>query len=200
MKQYNDERLVHIYVETESSDAFGEIMNRYRNSLLTYLFSIVKQKSVADDIFQETFIKVVQHLKSGKYENNGKFSSWLFRIAHNVAIDYLRRSRDSKTVSGSSFETQMALCPAPADVDINQLMQEEDSKATLRSLICQLPAELSEVLVLRYYMDLSFRRVAEHLGVTQNVAVFRIRKGIDTLHRMIEKQHPAVHLREWAAA
>ncbi|GHU97119.1 RNA polymerase subunit sigma-24 [Bacteroidia bacterium] len=199
MKQYNDERLVQFFMETESSDAFAEIMSRYRKPLLVYLVSIVKQKSIADDVFQETFIKVVQHLKGGKYENSGKFSSWLFRIAHNVSIDYLRRIRDSKTVSGSSFETQMMLRATPASADIDRLEQEENGKATLRSLICHLSEELREVVVLRYYMDLNFREMAEHLGVNQNVAVFRMRKALETLQIMMNKKNPAVQL-QWAAA
>jgi RNA polymerase sigma-70 factor (ECF subfamily) len=197
MKKYSDEELVQLFI-AGSSNALDELISRHKKQLLGYLVSIVGQKSIADDVFQETFIKVIERLKDGKYVDNGKFASWLFRVAHNVAIDALRRQHgiaDAVDIEAdSSIQKHVT-----EDVDVEQFTLAEQDKTTLRSMICRLPKEQCEVLTLRYYMNLSFKEVAEHLDVGVNTALGRMRYAIANLQKMIEKDNPEMYQR-WKAA
>jgi RNA polymerase sigma-70 factor (ECF subfamily) len=193
MKKYSDEKLVQLFI-AGSSDALDELISRHRKQLLGYLISIVGQKSTADDIFQETFIKVIERLKDGKYVDNGKFASWLFRVAHNAAIDYLRKQQGVAGVVDIDTDSTVQQ-HVVEDVDIEQFNLVENDKGTLRTLICRLPKEQCEVLTLRYYMDLSFKEVAEHLDIGINTALGRMRYAIVNLQKMIEKENPDMHQR-----
>jgi RNA polymerase sigma-70 factor (ECF subfamily) len=197
MKDYNDEELVQLFV-AGSSDALDELVNRHRHQLQRYLISIVGQKSTADDVFQETFIKVIDYVKRGKYANNGKFASWLFRVGHNAAIDYIRKQQGMVDIVDAEADYSMQHCE-DNDVDIERFNVEEKDKATLRSLICRLPKEQCEVLTLRYYMDLSFKEIAEHIDINVNTALGRMRYAIANLQKMIEKESPEMQM-HWKVA
>jgi RNA polymerase sigma-70 factor (ECF subfamily) len=197
MKKYNDEELVQLFI-AGSSDAIDELISRHKRQLQGYLVSIVGQKSTADDVFQETFIKVIERLKRGKYTDNGKFASWLFRVAHNAAIDYLRKQQGVADVV--DIDTDYGVQQHKAEeVDIEHFEVRERDKGTLRTLICKLPKEQCEVLTLRYYMNLSFKEVADHLDIGINTALGRMRYAVVNLQKMIEKEDHEMYMR-WRTA
>ena len=177
-----------------SSEALDELVSRYKKQMLGYLISIVGQKSAADDVFQETFIKVIERLKDGKYVDNGKFAAWLFRVAHNAAIDYLRKQQCVDTVD---IDTDYGVHQQHREesVDIDHFEIQEKDKQTLRTLICRLPKEQCEVLTLRYYMNLSFKEIADHLDIGLNTALGRMRYAVGNLHKMIEKDNSEMYVR-----
>jgi RNA polymerase sigma-70 factor (ECF subfamily) len=197
MKNYTDEQLVQLFI-SGSSDSLEELVDRYRRQLQGYLISIVGQKSAADDVFQETFIKIIEHLKRGKYTDSGKFSSWLFRVGHNTAIDYLRKQQGTVDISDVDNDYSMHHFEAE-ETEIERFNVEEENKGTLRSLVCRLPKEQCEVLMMRYYMDLNFREIAEHLGIGLSTALGRMRYAISNLQKMIEKESPDIRM-NWRVA
>jgi RNA polymerase sigma-70 factor (ECF subfamily) len=197
MKKYNDEELVSLFI-AGSSDALDVLINRHKKQLMGYLMSIVGQKSTADDIIQETFIKIIERLKDGKYVDNGKFASWLFRVAHNVAIDYLRRQHGIVDIVDIDTDSSVHM-HAAEDVDVEGFEVIETDKTMLRTLICRLPKEQCEVLTLRYYMNLSFKEIAEHLDIGLSTALGRMRYAITNLQKMIERESPDMYQR-WQTA
>lgn len=184
MKNYNDVKLVNLFI-AGSSEAFEVIIDRYRKKVYGYILGMVKQRAIADDIFQETFIKVIDRLKRGKYSDSGKFAAWLMRIAHNTVIDYFRTNKVNDLVSGSEYEWGILSRSAERGVSVDTLEVSEKNKSELRKHICMLSEEQREVVVLRYYMHLSFKEVAEHLDIGLNTALGRMRYALANLQKMM---------------
>lgn len=162
------------------------IINKHKRRVYSYIFNVVKNQALADDIFQDTFIKVINTLKSGAYNEEGKFVHWVMRIAHNLVIDYFRKkkrfpikeSHNEKDV----FETLNLYTESIEDVMIVEQIHQD-----LKTLIEYLPAEQKEVLILRHYVGMSFKEIAEETNVSINTALGRMRYAILNIRRLVEE-------------
>ena len=147
------------------------LINRYRKQVYTYIFLLVKNQHLAEDIFQDTFIKVIKSLDDGKYRDNGKFLAWVLRIAHNLVIDHYRKEKQLNVSSREDFgmdilnSHRFAARPAEDSI-INRQIRKD-----IRELVDSLPEEQKEVLILRQYCELSFKEIAEHTNVSINTAL-----------------------------
>ena len=150
---------------------------------------MVKDDDIADDIFQETFIKAVQVIDEGRYVDSGKFLSWVLRIAHNRVLDYFRREKASKQVNESEAGYDMIGTMRFSEPTAEDNMVLSEVEQTVRNLIDQLPDEQQEVVRLRYYSKLSFQEIAEQTDVSINTALGRMRYALINLRRMIKENN-----------
>lgn len=186
MKSYSsltDEHLVSLFAEGDNP-AFDALLERYKQKLYGYILYYVKQADTADDLFQETFVKAIVTIKQGKYTENGKFSGWLMRIAHNLIVDYFRNEQNEVPLSGQPGEGASFARPYYAERGIEaQLIHEQDLEDVKR-LIEFLPDSQREVIYLRFYAELSFKEIAQATGVSINTALGRVRYALLNLRRM----------------
>lgn len=186
IKSVSDQQLVASYRKGNQS-AFAELLNRHKDRLYTTIFLLVKDEVLAEDLFQDTFIKVIETLKQGKYAEEGKFLPWVLRIAHNLCIDYFRRtSRMPRIVTHDGVDIFSIL--RFADESSVDAMEQQETAITMRELIAQLPEEQRDVLVLRHYADLSFKEIASITDVSINTALGRMRYALLNMRKMIVEQ------------
>jgi RNA polymerase sigma-70 factor (ECF subfamily) len=153
---------------------------------------MVKDDDVADDIAQETFIKVIKVIDEGRYVDNGKFLSWVLRIAHNRALDYFRAQKSNNSVSESSAGYNVLGTLRYAENSIEDNIISDQTDQSIRDLVELLPEEQREVVMLRYYSDLSFKDIAEQTGVSINTALGRMRYALINLRKMIKEKNLAL--------
>jgi RNA polymerase sigma-70 factor (ECF subfamily) len=184
--QRTDEELVALYV-AGNNDCMEMLINRHKSKIYTAINMVVKDTYIAEDIFQETFIKVIHLLQKGLYTENGKFISWVIRIARNLAIDHYRVAKKRPTIYDSENHDifKYMQFSEPNYLENNSLQY---NKNTIRNLIKQLPAEQMEILILRHYGDLSFKEIAELCNCSINTALGRMRYAIINLKKMIEEK------------
>jgi RNA polymerase sigma-70 factor (ECF subfamily) len=187
MKNYDDAKLIQLY-QAGSSEAVEVLLGRYSKKVYGYIFSIVKKRDVTDDVFQETFIKSLAKIQRKQYKDSGKFQAWVMRVAHNAVIDYYRSLRSSGVVTGSEYERSLQSRTAERGANVLQLEAEDRQMGLLRKYICHLPDDQREVIWLRYYMSLSFKEIAEHLGVGVNTALGRMRYALGNLQKMMMRE------------
>ncbi|MEK6481625.1 sigma-70 family RNA polymerase sigma factor [Catalinimonas sp. 4WD22] len=191
MKKYSvsDSKLVSQY-KRGNETAFEQLVNRHRSRVFTTIYLIVKDESVAEDILQETFIKVIKTIKSGRYNEEGKFLPWVMRIAHNLSIDYFRKNKRYPTVvmeDGKSVFNTLDFSEDSAE----SLQIRKDTHALLRQLIKELPEAQRQVLTMRHYMDMSFKEIADATGVSINTALGRMRYALINLRKKMQKHNIA---------
>lgn len=165
------------------------LINRHKSKVYTYIFLIVKSEQLAEDIFQDTFIKVIQSLKKGKYKDNGRFLSWVIRIAHNLIIDHFRKEKQLNTLSNDSYETDIFNSKKMSDKNIEDNLIEDQIQNDVRKLIDELPEDQKEVILLRHYGGLSFKEIADQTDVSINTALGRMRYALINLRKLIEKHN-----------
>jgi len=182
----NDLDLIRQFVSHNNNSAFDALLNKYRKKVYTYIYLLVKRKDVADDVFQETFIKVIHSLKDGKYEDNGKFLPWVSRIARNKVIDYYRNLRQSNECSGDNGEWSAVVGEDISDLNAEDRAMHVQMCKDLRQMLECLPADQREIIVMRHYMELNFKDIAEQLGISINTALGRMRYAIINLRKMAE--------------
>ncbi len=180
----SDYELVEKFIKG-SQTSIETLINRHRNRVYTYIYLIVKNQQLAEDIFQDTFIKVVQSLKRGKYTDNGKFLSWVIRIAHNLIIDHFRREKQFNITTREDYETDIFNSRKLAYGTIEDEMVQSQIITDVRGLIDELPADQREVVMLRHYGGLSFKEIAEHTNVSINTALGRMRYALINLRKLI---------------
>ncbi|MBO5864494.1 MAG: sigma-70 family RNA polymerase sigma factor [Bacteroidaceae bacterium] len=183
LKQMADDALVTLYLEGNNS-AFDVLLNRHKDRLFNYIFFIVRSKEVAEDIFQETFVKAIVTLQQGRYVNDGKFAAWITRIAHNLVIDQFRIERNENTVSNDETEYDLLNDARLSEGTIENRMVNEQVLRDVRMLVDELPDCQREVVFMRYYQDLSFKDIAEITGVSINTALGRMRYAIMNMRRI----------------
>ncbi|MBA9077665.1 MULTISPECIES: RNA polymerase sigma factor [Rufibacter] len=179
--QLSDSALVTSYIAGNES-AFEELVSRHKSKVFTTILLIVKDTYTAEDLLQETFVKAIHTMKSGRYNEEGKFSSWICRIAHNLAIDYFRREKRSPMITledGSNVFNTLSF----SEESVESIRIKEETHARLRELIQQLPAAQKEVLIMRHYADMSFQEIAEATGVSINTALGRMRYALINLRK-----------------
>lgn len=183
LKQMTDDMLVTLYLEGNNS-AFDILLNRHQDRLFNYIFFLVRSREVAEDIFQETFVKAITTLQQGRYQNDGKFSAWITRIAHNLVIDQFRIERNENAISNDEADFDLLNDAKLAEGTIENKMVNEQVLKDVRSLIDELPDCQREVVFMRYYQDLSFKDIADMTGVSINTALGRMRYAILNMRRI----------------
>lgn len=178
-----DEELAIMYVDGDNK-AFDLLLSRNQEKLFTYILFVVRDREMANDMFQETFFKVVSRLQQGKYIANGKFSAWLMRIAHNVIMDWYRQQRAQNIVDApkendlSNVGSTLLESSREGELVNNQVMED------VRRMMSHLPASQREVVFMRFYQQMSFKEIAEATGVSINTALGRMRYAILNFRRM----------------
>jgi RNA polymerase sigma factor (sigma-70 family) len=183
----SDRELIALYLNGNES-AFGALLNRYKGKVYTSIYLMVKDHAVADDIFQDTFVKVIDTLRSGKYNEEGKFVQWAMRIAYNLSVDHFRRFKRQPTVGATDTFDVFNVLPLTDENAETKLIRQQTC-ARVRLLIDQLPPEQREVVILRHYADLSFKEIAQLTDVSINTALGRMRYALLNMRKiMAEKQ------------
>ena len=183
----SDRELLNLYLQGNKS-AISTLIEKYNRRVRDYIRMMVGDADVAADIAQETFIKAVSVIDEGRYTDSGKFQSWILRIAHNKALDYFRAQKNNNSVSESSAGYNVLGTMKYADRSVEDSMISEQISADVRALVELLPDEQREVVMLRYYSDLSFKEIAEQTGVSINTALGRMRYALINLRRMIQEK------------
>ncbi len=182
-----DQQLIHLYVNGDN-DAFSTIVLRYKEKIFTSIYLLVKDRYLAEDFFQEVFIKVIDTLRAGKYTDEGKFLPWAMRIAHNMCVDHFRKVKRTPTIKTSDdkdiFEVLNFFEPGA-----DQKMMANQSHDRVRRLVDMLPEDQREVIILRHYANLSFKEISALTNCSINTALGRMRYGLINLRKMMtEKQ------------
>jgi RNA polymerase sigma-70 factor (ECF subfamily) len=183
-----DDVLVARYSEGDNK-AFDELLARYQSKLFNYIYFIVRSQELAEDIFQETFVKAITTIQQGRYTASGKFGAWLTRIAHNMIIDGFRQERNENTISNDETEVDLFNDADLCDDNIETQMVNEQTLADVRRLVDALPDNQREVVYMRFYQDLSFKEIADITGVSINTALGRMRYALLNMRRIAEEKH-----------
>lgn len=169
-----------------NENALAVLINRYQSKIYGFIYSKIADRDIADDIFQDTFIKVIKTLKSNSYNEEGKFLSWVMRISHNLIVDYYRREKRMPVLRETEEFSMFSIISDNND-NIEEQMIAHLIENDLKKIVEQLPEDQREVLFMRIYQDLSFNEIAELTGVSINTALGRMRYAIINLRRIIEK-------------
>lgn len=183
-----DEQLVRAYVDGNNA-AFDTLLRRHQSKLFSYILRIVKNRDIADDISQETFVKIIMTLKQGRYAESGKFGAWLTRIAHNLIIDHFRQEKSENSISTDDEDVNLLNRRDLCDENIEDLMVNDQIRTDVRRIIEALPDAQREVLMMRYYSDMSFKEIADATGVSINTALGRMRYAIMNMRRIAEENN-----------
>lgn len=186
-KSLSDNELIGRYLDGDFT-SLEFLINRYKDKVFTYIVMNVKNQHLAEDIFQDTFIKVVRSLKLGKYTENGKFVSWVMRIAHNLTIDHYRKLKNQNTCSNDDYEMDLLNSQKFSEKTIEDLLINDQIMNDVRELVQELPDDQKAVVMMRHYMGMSFKEIAEQTGVSINTALGRMRYALINLRRMIEEK------------
>ena len=182
-----DATLVRQYLDG-SEDALSKLINRHQQRIYNFIFSKVFDRDITEDIFQDTFIKVIRTLKRGKYNEEGKFLPWVMRISHNLVIDYFRKNSRMPKFEGSEDFNIFSVLGDPALNAEKQIIKDQ-VETDVKKLIDELPEDQKEVLYMRLYKDMSFKEIAEQTNVSINTALGRMRYAIINLRKMVEKNN-----------
>lgn len=184
----SDDQLVALYI-SGVNEAFDTLLQRHKDRLYSYISYIVRNNDVADDLFQETFVKAIVTIRQGGYTENGKFYSWLTRIAHNLLIDLFRSERNVGILYEDDAENGMHEYAIATDRTRESELVNEQVLKDVRRLMDHLPDNQREVVYMRYYQELSFKEISDITGVSINTALGRMRYAILNMRRMAEEHH-----------
>lgn len=182
-----DEQLVRAYAEG-GNEAFDVLLRRHQDRIFNYILRIIKNEDIANDIFQDTFVKAIQTIRQGRYTENGKFPAWISRIAHNLIIDYYRQEKSENHQSADLDEIDVLNRKELCEDTIEDVMVHNQIRNDVKYLIEELPELQREVLKMRYYQNLSFKEIAEATGVSINTALGRMRYAILNLRRIANEK------------
>lgn len=188
INRQTDEQLVTAYANGDN-EAFDILLRRYEDRIFTYIINIVKNKDVADDVFQETFVKAIATIRQGRYTDNGKFSAWLMRIAHNLIIDFYRQEKSENTVSADQEECNVLNRRDLSEENIEDLLVTSQIHTDVRRIMEALPESQKEVINMRFYRNMSFKEIAEATGVSINTALGRMRYAILNMRRIVSEKN-----------
>jgi RNA polymerase sigma factor (sigma-70 family) len=175
---------VKLYLNGDES-VLEELLRRHKSKIYTSIYLLVKDQYLAEDIFQDAFIKVINTLRSGRYNEEGKFLPWVLRIAHNLVIDYFRKEKRTPVITSSDGTDILGLLQINEESAEDRLLREQ-THADLRNMIHLLPDEQKEVLIMRHYADLSFKEIADLTEVSINTALGRMRYALSNLRKMMK--------------
>ena len=187
VKALADKELINLYLEGNQK-AFEVLLTRHKNKIYTSIYLFVKDHDLAEDIFQEVFIKIIDTLRKGKYNHEGKFLQWAMRISYNLCVDYFRRSKRRTKVSPSeTFDIFDVLEVQDDNMETNMIKGQTYKK--VRELVDMLPPEQREVVILRHYADMSFKEIAALTRVSINTALGRMRYALINIRKMVDEHH-----------
>ena len=184
--QLNDQQLIADYLNGNEK-AFEELLSRHKDKIYTSIYLFVKDHSLAEDIFQEVFIKIIDTLRKGKYNHEGKFLQWALRISYNMCVDYFRRTRRRPKVSPTDTFDIFDVLQTP-DLNAEQHIIKSQTHQKIRNLVDMLPPEQREVVILRHYADMSFKEIAQLTRVSINTALGRMRYALINIRKMVEEK------------
>jgi len=185
----SDKELVNIYIKGDER-ALQELVNRHKSRIYSYILATIKNKALAEDFFQDTFIKVIKTLKGGKYNEEGKFLPWVMRISHNLMIDYFRKEKRFRKVSGKSRDNEeydIFSTIGYDELNMEERLIKAQLKTDVKELIERLPEEQKEVVKLRHYYDMSFKEISDITNVSINTALGRMRYALINLRKLVEE-------------
>jgi RNA polymerase sigma factor (sigma-70 family) len=180
-----DSTLVSEYIKGKES-ALSILINRHQQRLFSFIYSKVQDRDITEDIFQDTFIKVIRTLKKGNYNEEGKFLPWVMRISHNLVIDHFRKSNRMPSFKNTD-EFDIFSVLGDGNLNAEKKIIQEQIYNDVRELVKELPEEQKEVLVMRMYKDMSFKEISENTGVSINTALGRMRYALINMRKLIEK-------------
>ena len=187
-----DQELVKKYINGDNF-SFEILLNRHKNRVFAFIMSKIKNKDISEDIFQDTYVKVVNSLQKGKYNEEGKFLPWVMRIAHNLVIDYFRKQKKMHMIrSNSEFDIFDVI--KDNEINIDEKLIKDQVFYDLKSLIELLPVDQKEVLKMRYFEELSFKKIAQIIDVSINTALGRMRYALINLRALSQKHHIDLHI------
>lgn len=183
-----DDQLVAAY-SNGNNEAFDTLLNRHQQRIYSYILRLVKDNDLANDFFQETFVKAIMNIKQGRYSGDGKFSAWITRIAHNLIIDHFRQEQTTCTLSTDNAEADILNRREFSEGTIEDIIIDRQILSDVKSLVTCLPNEQREIVDLRFYQGLSFKEIAERTGVSINTALGRMRYAILNLRRLAKESN-----------
>lgn len=186
LKIMTDEELVISYSKGDNL-AFDELLYRHEKNIFNYIYFIIRNRELAEDVFQETFVKAIVTIKQGRYVENGKFRAWIMRIAHNLIIDYFRQEKNENTVSNDELDIDLFNNASLCDDTIEDKLVYAQIMNDIKKLVAFLPDTQREVLEMRYYQGLSFKEISEKKGISINTALGRMRYAILNIRKMAEE-------------
>ena len=184
----NDKELVQRYQNGDVA-SFELLVDRYQNKVYSYVLMLVKDKQLADDIFQDTFLKIIRTIKAGAYKEEGKFIQFAMRIAHNLIIDYFRKAKRLPMVDPTKEDYDMLDNARFTDPSIEEQIITEQIHDDIRKMVEYLPEEQREVLTMRMYADMSFKEIADATNVSINTALGRMRYALINLRKMVQTKN-----------
>ncbi|MFN5295671.1 MAG: RNA polymerase sigma factor [Flavobacteriales bacterium] len=190
----SDRQLVESYHNGNES-AFNELLKRYKSKVYSKIVMIVRDRAAAEDIFQDTFVRAIHALKEGNYNEEGKFSAWVMRIAHNLCIDYFRNVKKMPMTRERDEYNPFDFIGSEERNSEEERMKRE-VKADVKKLLAMLPAEQKEIVMMRLTYDMSFKEISEHLDISINTALGRMRYALINLRKLIEKHQIAMPMFE----
>jgi RNA polymerase sigma-70 factor (ECF subfamily) len=183
----SDKELISQYLQGNQA-SLEKLIQRHKNRVFAYILMVVKDKQLADDIFQDTFIKVINTIRAGSYKEEGKFIQWVMRIAHNLIIDYFRKSKRIPVIDNDNKDFDIFDTIRFTDNSVEENMVIDQIHQDVRNLIEYLPPEQKEVLYMRHYSDMSFKDIAEVTNVSINTALGRMRYALINLRKLIKEK------------
>ena len=185
--QLTDQQIVNNYIAGDAN-ALSTLVTRYKDKIFTSIYLLVKDKYLAEDLFQDVFIRIIDTLRSGRYTDEGKFLPWAMRIAHNISVDHFRKIKRNPTIKTSDDRDIFEVLNFSEEGVDNRIMNDQTSDK-VRRMVDLLPEDQREVLILRHYADLSFKEIAQLTNCSINTALGRMRYGLLNLRKMMtEKQ------------
>ncbi len=184
----SDQDLIQQFLSGDK-EGIEKLINRHKSKVYTYIVLVVKNQQLAEDIFQDTFIKVIRSLIDGKYKDNGRFVSWVIRIAHNLIIDHFRKEKQINTLSNDDYEADIFNSKKLSDQNIEDVLIKEQITSDIRKLIDELPEEQKQVILLRHYGGMSFKEIADQTDVSINTALGRMRYALINLRKLILRKN-----------
>jgi RNA polymerase sigma-70 factor (ECF subfamily) len=187
LNNLTDQQLIHLYMDGDA-DALATLVLRYKDKIYTSIYLLVKDKYLAEDIFQDVFIRVIDTLKGGRYTDEGKFLPWAMRIAHNMCVDHFRKVKRTPAIKTSDDRDIFEVLNF-SEPGVDQRIMNGQSHDRVRKMVDMLPDDQREVIILRHYADLSFKEIADLTSCSINTALGRMRYGLINLRKMMtEKQ------------
>jgi RNA polymerase sigma factor, sigma-70 family len=186
-KMISDYELIQRFIKGEQT-CFDQLIHRHKNKVFAYISLYIRDQALAEDLFQDTFMKVIQSVRAGKYQDNGKFLSWVMRIAHNLIIDHFRRIKQMNTVSNDDYESDLFNSKKLSDSTVEDDMIRRQIQLDVRKMITFLPDDQREVVILRHYAGLSFKEIAEITDVSINTALGRMRYALINMRKLMEEK------------
>ena len=188
-KNLNDQELVVSYLKGDEQ-SLKELITRHQRKIMTSIYLLIKDRELAEDVFQDTFIKVINTLRSGNYNEEGKFLSWVLRIAHNLVIDHFRRQQKMPMVHDTEEYSLFDFLPLTDD-NVEDKIIKGQIQDTVRKMIDELPDDQREVVIMRHYGNMSFKEISEATNVSINTSLGRMRYALINLRKLIEEDMKA---------